>query len=67
MQNGQKPTESEYRDFYQLFHDKTINPFGFGFVGSMFKHQIIQGKAIDCVSIDYLRYISGERNYIDGQ
>ena len=48
MQNGQKPTESEHWSFYQLFHDKTINPFGFGFAGSMFRHQIIHGTAIDC-------------------
>jgi hypothetical protein len=67
MQNGQKPTESEHWSFYQLFHDKTITPFGFGFAGSMLRHQIIHGTAIDCVSIDYLRYISGDGNYIDGQ
>ena len=67
MQNGQKPTESEHWIFYQLFHDKTIKPFGFGFAGSMLRHQIIHGTAIDCVSIDYLRYISGDENYIDGQ
>ncbi len=67
MQNGQKPTESEHWSFYQLFHDKTIKPFGFGFAGSMLRHQIIHGTAIDCVSIDYLRYISGDGNYIDGQ
>ena len=67
MQNGQKPTESEHGSFYQLFHDKTIKPFGFGFAGSMLRHQIIHGTAIDCVSIDYLRYISGDENYIDGQ
>lgn len=67
MQNGQKPTESEHWSFYQLFHDKTIKPFGFGFAGSMLRHQIIHGTAIDCASIDYLRYISGDENYIDGQ
>lgn len=38
MQNGQKPTESEHWSFYQLFHDKTIKPFGFGFAGSMLRH-----------------------------
>lgn len=67
MQNGQKPTESEHWSFYQMFHDKTIKPFGFGFAGSMLRHQIIHDTAIDCVSIDYLRYISGDENYIDGQ
>lgn len=67
MPDGEKPTESRKSDFYQLSHDKTIKPSGFGFAGSMLKNQIIHGSVPDCVSIDYSRYISGETSYIDGQ
>ena len=40
MQSGKKPTECEPNYFYRVFHDKTIEPSGRGFAGSMYKHTI---------------------------
>lgn len=67
MPNGEKPTESKPGDFYHLCHDKTLEPFGRGFAGSMLKHSIINGSVPDSISIDYSRYIFGEKSYIDGK
>ena len=67
MQSGKKPTECEPNYFYRVFHDKTIEPSGRGFAGSMYKHTIINGLVADSFSIDYSRYISGEKSYIDGK
>lgn len=67
MSGGDNPTESIPGDFYCLCHDKTLEPFGHGFAGSMVKHTVINGSVPDCVSIDYSKYISGEKSYIDGQ
>ena len=62
-----KPTECDPNYFYRVFHDKTIEPSGRGFAGSMYKHTIINGLVADSFSIDYSRYISGEKSYIDGK
>ena len=67
MQSGKKPTECEPNYFYRVFHDKTIEPSGRGFAGSMYKHTIMNGLVADSFSIDYSRYISGEKSYIDGK
>ncbi len=67
MSNGERPTESKIWNFYRLCHDKTIEPFGHGFAGSMVRHSIINGLQPDCISVDYSKYISGEKSYIDGK
>lgn len=64
--DGTKPTESKPRLFYRLIHDKTIEPAGCGFVGTMLMKEIISGNVDGSISINYIRYIVGEENYIDG-
>ena len=51
MQSGKKPTECEPNYFYRVFHDKTIEPSGRGFAGSMYKHTIMNGLVADSFSI----------------